>query len=109
MAVTKTRTGLELNWRWTRTFMFFNGFSLFITFLTTRGGLTRYIYFTLIAHLTFQCLSESSNLFKIAALQTGNALLHHPKLLVFFHWLNLLQSVYIHLSRTGSHDLLNYI
>ena len=40
LAVTKTRTGLELDWRWTRTYMFFNGFALFITFLTTRGGLT---------------------------------------------------------------------
>ena len=39
----------------------------------------------------------------------GNALLHHPKLLVFFHWLNLLRSVNIHLSEIGSHDLLNYI
>ena len=64
-----------------------------------RGGLTWYnryqYYFTLITYSTFQCLR--------------NALLHHPKLLLFFYWLNLLQSVYIHSIATGSCDLLHYM
>ena len=36
------------------------------------------------------------------------SLLHHPKPLIFFHWLNLLRYVYIHLSETGSRDFLHY-
>ena len=35
-------------------------------------------------------------------------LLHHPKPLNFFHWLNLLRYVYIHSSETGSCDFLHY-
>ena len=36
------------------------------------------------------------------------SLLHHPKPLIFFHWLNLLRYVYIHSSETGSRDFLHY-
>ena len=64
--------------------------------------------FTFVAYLTFRYWSDPNGLVETADLWKGSILLHHPKFLVFFYWLNLLQSLHIYSWITGSHDSLQH-
>ena len=89
MTITKTRTGLGLDWRWTRTFMCFLWFcTLLSTFLTTRGRLTcatNIFYFICILIFNIPVLEWVEQVSQICYFVVWEILLlHHPKLATHF-------------------------
>ena len=102
LAVTKTRTGLELDWRWTRTFMFLMVLHSLSPFWLPEEGwydISATNIFYIDCTFNIPVLEWVKQFVPHCCFLDGETLcytVHHPKLLIFFHWLNL-PSICVHI------------